>query len=194
MRNLLIVILIMVLCSALQPGTTRAEEDNAAETGTFAKITSFVKRIFREGDTMLYLSGYAYHLRGVYSEEDLKDTNEEAWGGGIGKVLIDEKNRAHELFLFASLDSHNHMQVLSGYMKQWRHSFTDRLSAGAGFMVFIMSRPDIFHGIPFPGMLPVAIIEFRPFALLATYIPTVNKNTTGKGNVLFVFGRINFGK
>jgi lipid IVA palmitoyltransferase len=194
MRNFLTVILILVLFMTLQQGSARAEEDNASETGTFTKITSFVKRIFREGDTALYLSGYAYHLRGVYSEEDLKDTNEEAWGGGIGKVLIDEKNRAHELYLFASLDSHNHMQVLSGYIKQWRHSFTDRLSVGAGFTVFIMSRPDIFHGIPFPGILPVASIEFRPVTLLATYIPTISENTTGKGNVLFVFGRITFGK
>ena len=56
---------------------------------------------------------------------------------------------------------------------------------GVGYTVLITSRPDILHGIPFPGILPWVSISYRRASLSATYIP----GAKGAGNVLYVVGK-----
>ncbi len=48
-------------------------------------------QILREGESDLYITGYAWHNRYVYPPEKIAMYNEAAWGGGYGKSLFDEK-------------------------------------------------------------------------------------------------------
>ncbi|MEO8599704.1 MAG: hypothetical protein ABI656_07730, partial [bacterium] len=66
-----------------------------------------------------------------------------------------------------------------------------KLEIGAGWTAMLVSRTDIWGGVPFPAVLPVASIGTPDAKLMAAYIPRISNNK-GNGDVLFVFGRINF--
>lgn len=144
-----------------------------------------VHSIWTQGNTDLYLSGYAWHNRFTYDANRIPRYNELAWGGGLGKGLFDEKGDWHGLYAFAFLDSHKNVEPIAGYAFLKIHHFNDNFSVGGGASVFITARPDIFHNIPFPGMLPWGAITYRRFTLSFTYIP----GTSNVGNVLFLVTR-----
>ena len=60
--------------------------------------------------------------------------------------------------------------------------FNDNFSIGGGYALLVTARPDIFHGIPFPGALPWVSVNYRRLSLSGTYIP----GSKGAGNVLFL--------
>ncbi|MGQ3890815.1 lipid IV(A) palmitoyltransferase PagP [Legionella sp. CNM-4043-24] len=147
-------------------------------------------QIWTEGNNELYLSGYAWHNRYTYSPEKIKTYNENAWGGGLGKGLYDEKGDWHGLYAFGFSDSHKNFQPVAGYAFLKMAHLSQSLKMGAGFTVLVTARPDIFKGRPFPGALPWASITYRRATLSATYIP----GAQGAGNVLYIVGKWTFDK
>lgn len=144
--------------------------------------------ILHEGSTDLYLSGYAWHNRYTYTPQKIRSFNENAWGGGFGKSMYDEKGNWHSLYFMAFLDSHSHVQPLGGY--SWQKIFrpTENVRLGAGFTAFLTSRVDIYQNIPFPGVVPLVTVGYKQVTLNAIYIP----GARGAGNVLFLAGRYTF--
>ena len=138
-----------------------------------------------DGNTDLYISGYAWHNRYTYSPEKIKTYNENAFGGGLGRNFIDEDGDMHGLYAFAFADSHKNFEPVAGYgfLKAWQPVADLRL--GAGFTGLITARPDINKGIPFPGALPLVGITYKRATVFATYIP----GAQGAGNVLYIFGK-----
>lgn len=124
----------------------------------------------------------------MYSAEKIRSFNERAWGGGYGRSIYDEDGDWQGLYGMAFLDSHSKVQPIAGYgfLKIGRVSENFRL--GAGYTVFLTSRQDIMHYIPFPGVLPLVSAGYKDAMLYATYIP----GGKGNGNVLFMFGRWSF--
>ena len=141
-----------------------------------------------EGDDELYLTGYAWHNRYKYSENKIGTYNENAWGGGLGKGFFDENGDWHGLYAFAFLESHSKVEPIAGYAFLKTLHMTETSNIGLGFTVFLTARPDVFHGIPFPGALPWAGLNYRQLSLLATYIP----GGSNVGNVLFVLIKYTF--
>jgi palmitoyl transferase len=145
-------------------------------------------QILIKGNTELYLSGYAWHNRAIYSSEKVRNYNENAWGGGLGKGFFDEKGNWRGLFAFAFLDSHKNLEPAAGYAYLLVRPIYKELKAGIGYTVLVTMRPDLNKGIPFPGALPWASVFFKKASLAATYIPGFNKN----GNVLYLLAKYTF--
>lgn len=145
-------------------------------------------QVWTEGRDELYISGYAWHNRYTYRPEKIKSYNEEAWGGGLGKGLFDEKGNWHGLYAIAFLDSHRHVEPAVGYAYLKIGRISNNLKAGIGYSVLVTSRVDIYNSIPFPGALPWASIFYKKTSLAATYIP----GAAGAGNVLYILGKYTF--
>jgi len=145
-------------------------------------ICQRLKQVWTEGNGELYISGYAWHNRYIYSPEKIRSYNEKAWGGGLGKGLFDEKGNWHGLYAFAFLDSHKNVEPVAGYAYLKIATVHNDLKAGLGYTLLITGRPDLNKGIPFPGALPWASIFYKKATLAATYIPGFNNN----GNVLYL--------
>lgn len=142
-------------------------------------------QVWTEGDNELYMSGYAWHNRFTYSQEKIDKYNELAWGGGMGKGFYDENGDWHGLYAFAFLDSHKNVEPIAGYAFLKIANINENMNVGAGLSVFITARSDIFHNIPFPGLLPCLSLTYRRLSFSASYIP----GTQGAGNVLFLATR-----
>ncbi len=141
-----------------------------------------------EGNTELYVTGYAWHNRYRYSQEKVGTYNEAAWGGGLGKGFFDENGDWHGLYAFAFLESHSKVEPIAGYAFLKTLHITETSSIGGGFTAFLTARPDILNYKPFPGALPWVGFNHRRFSILATYVP----GAYNIGNVLFVLGKYTF--
>ena len=147
-----------------------------------------LQQIWHQGDTDLYLSGYAWHNRWTYTRDKVDTFREVAWGAGLGKGLFDEDGDWHGLYAMAFLDSHSDWQPTAGYGFQKIGRVTQNIRVGAGYTAFLTSRSDMFGRAPFPGALPLVSVGYRKADLFATYIP----GARGAGNVLFMFGKVTF--
>lgn len=145
-------------------------------------------QIWTQGDNEAYMSGYAWHNRYTYTAAKIKSFNELAWGGGFGKGFYDENGDWHGISAVVFLDSHKNMEPTAGYMFLKMASINQNTRVGAGYSVLVTARPDIFHNIPFPGLLPWLSLTYRHASLMGTYIP----GSKGAGNVFYVLGKWTF--
>lgn len=167
---------------------SEVQKDSSHWHSFFKPLCQRLKQIWTEGNGELYLSGYAWHNRYIYSSEKIRSYNEKAWGGGLGKGFFDEKGNWHGLYAFAFLDSHKNVEPAAGYAYLKVAHLNNDLKAGIGYTVLITGRPDLNKGIPFPGALPWASIFYKKTTLAATYIPGFNNN----GNVLYLLVKYTF--
>ncbi|NMM28994.1 MAG: hypothetical protein HHJ12_17320 [Glaciimonas sp.] len=185
-------VLLAASCSATATNNTT---ENVKNLGWWQQTRDMVlaktAKIKDEGETSLLLSGYAYHGRNTYTPERIKEFNENTWGLGYGKTLRNPNGDEEYLFGMAISDSHYDPQLMAGYAYQWIWPIAGKLEVGAGWTALVISRRDIWGGVPFPIALPLASIGTRDAKLMAAYIPRLSSNK-GNGDVLFVFGRINF--
>lgn len=151
-------------------------------------IPSRIQQVWHDGKVELYVSGYAWHNRYTYRKAKIKTYNEKAWGGGLGKGRYDENGNWHGLYTLAFLDSHSNVEPVVGYafLNVAHLDANNRL--GLGYTLLVTSRPDIFHGKPFPGALPWVSFNHRKLTISATYIPS----GAGAGNVLYIWGKWTF--
>ena len=156
----------------------------------FKPVCQRFHQVWTEGNTDLYISGYAWHNRFTYSPKRIriKKYNELAWGGGFGKGFFDERGNWHGLYAFAFLDSHKNVEPVIGYAHLYVAEFDKNFKAGLGYSVLITARPDILHNIPFPGAVPWAGVFFKKLSVKAAYIPGTGSN----GNVLYMVGTYTF--
>jgi palmitoyl transferase len=154
----------------------------------FKPVCQRLHQVLDEGANELYISGYAWHNRYIYTPEKINQYNEAAWGGGLGKGLFDEKGNWHGLFAFAFLDSHKNIEPIAGYAYLKVGTVHKDLKIGLGGAVLVTARPDINNGVPFPGALPWLSIFYKKATLGATYIPGFNTN----GNVLYLLVKYTF--
>lgn len=145
-------------------------------------------QIWSQGSTELYVTGYAWHNRFIYDPERISRYNEAAWGGGFGKGYYDEDGDWHALAAFAFLDSHKNVEPAGGYAFVKIMNLNENARLGGGFSVLVTQRPDILHGIPFPGVLPWVLVNYRRATVCATYIP----GSHNVGNVVFVLAKWTF--
>lgn len=166
----------------LNANVVHASAECRGSPGWFKPVCHRLHQIWNEGDNELYVPSYAWHNRYLYPEYKIKTYNENPWGGGLGKSFYDEKGDWHGLYAFAFLDSHKNVEPVVGYAFLKTLHLNENMRLGGGYAVLVTARPDIFHNIPFPGVLPWASISYRRLSVAATYIP----GAQGAGNVLFL--------
>jgi palmitoyl transferase len=142
----------------------------------------------REGRTDLYFSGYVWHASYAYTAERRRELNEQAWGAGLGRSIVDAGGNTHSLYFTVFRSSHFKPQYNLGYSWLTYWGAPGALRAGLGYTVFLFSRTDIYGGLPIPGVLPLASIRYRRAELLGTYLPAGH----AAGNVAYLFGRFDF--
>ena len=140
----------------------------------------------------VYLSGYAYHSRGTYTQKQLNKMNEHAWGGGLGKTTRNDNGNDQSYYVLAIEDSHRRPQWMAGYAHQWVFPASTALEVGGGFTVFLTRRDDWFDGKVFPALLPVMSVGTKGIKLTATYIPPVKTSKKFKGNILLLMAKLEF--
>jgi palmitoyl transferase len=148
-----------------------------------------LKDAWRNGGPILYVTGLTYHDRATYSQEQLDSYNERSWGGGFGWGRTNEQGDHFGWYGLVFRDSHFKYTKMLGWSAMTYWPKQSDYGVGLGYTVFLGSRPDIYNGIPFPGILPLASVKLSKLEILGTYIPKVSAGTTGNGNVGFVFGR-----
>lgn len=161
-------------------------EEACANWGSWTKkACNRLHQIWTQGDTDIYFSGYAWHNRYTYTSEKIKTYNELAWGGGLGKGFYDEEGDWHGLSAIAFLDSHKNVEPAVGYAFLKIAHLGENTRLGAGYSILVTARPDIFHNIPFPGVLPWLSLSYRKLSVFSTYVP----GAKGAGNVLYIMGK-----
>jgi palmitoyl transferase len=141
----------------------------------------------------LYLSGYAHHQRGAYTEKRLKNLNEKAWGGGFGRTVRNARGNDESMYLLSIRDSNKNRQWMGGYAYQWMYPVAAGIEAGAGLTALIIKREDWFDGRPFPAVLPVGSFGYERVKMVVTYVPHVSiKAAKGKGNVFLFIAKLGF--
>lgn len=153
------------------------------------RVSDNMTNILQNGNWDIYITGYGWHGRG-YSTQRRHELNQFSYGGGFGKSLVDENGNQNLLYGFVFSDSHHKPQPIIGYGKQWFKKISCLLSLGAGYTAAITSRTDILSGIPVPVVLPVFSIKVSKVSLMGTFLPKLS--SVNKGDVLFVWGRIEF--
>jgi palmitoyl transferase len=168
-------------CATAVCSSASAEED--AGPGLSGTIGNTIADITQHGDFDFYITGYAYHSRSQYSESRLKRLNEKTWGAGIGKTVRNERGNDESLFLIALRDSRRHMQWAAGYSYQWIYGLGP-LEIGAGLAGGLTRRANVYHGVPFPVVLPVFSAGTQGVKVMGTYVPRVRQRG---GEVALVF-------
>ncbi|MBI4864574.1 MAG: hypothetical protein HY815_30610 [Candidatus Riflebacteria bacterium] len=190
LRLLLVASVLLLVWAA--PTLGGSKEQKGKHGGLWQRTKRKVGSIIDDGRFDLLLSGYAHHGRSTYTPQRIAELNEAAWGGGIGKTLVNSSGDDESLYLLAFSDSHFKPEVHLGYSYRFKWSIYDSpLELGLGFTAFLMSRVDWADGFPYPGLLPLASLGTRAIEAVASYIPPLGK-TKGNGDVLIVFLRVSF--
>ena len=121
------------------------------------------------GDVSLVINGKSHHYNSSY------DWNENNFGLGL-EYRFETTSRWKKIVMANGFrDSVDNMSYMAGAGLHRRLLETRRFSGfyvDAGINAFIMTREDINHNKPFPGMLPSLSIGNRYAGFNLTYLPT----------------------
>ena len=169
------------------PGRASALE--CADFGTWLEQgCRHVVDTYKDGDDALLVSGYQWHLPYDWSPETRAQENENAWGLGWARAR-EHPNYTENVFFLVFEDSHKTAQFNLGYT--WMTYWGERtaLQGGLGFTAMIVQRPDIWNGVPFPAVLPMASLRHDKVEIMTSYVPKLNGGIN-HGSVLYIFGKI----
>ena len=183
MRSSLLLLPLLFASSLLLAATNDIDCDCPHVTKLLRPHCKRLHQIWYKGKVELQVPAYAWHNRYYYSNH--KTYNENPWGGGLGKSYYDEDGDWHGLYAFAFLDSHKNIEPIAGYGFEKMWHIDDKTGVGIGYTVFMTSRPDIVHSIPFPGILPLIAISHKRASVTFIYVP----GQQNIGNVLFVLAK-----
>src|SRR3954469_19057685 len=132
--------LTVVAACACRPAL--AQSDSLCDSAPMSWIKSNcegARDAWRGEDYDVYIFGHAHHGRTTYSPERIRELNERAWGGGIGKRYLDAKDHTHLLYAVAFKDSHFKPEYMVGYgwLTHWRPIEGSGLRLGLGFTGFV---------------------------------------------------------
>lgn len=175
-----------VVATAPAPAASARKEPRS----WFRRLWDPVAEAYSDGSYEAYLPLHTHHLRSAYTKEQIANYQEYPPGFGIGRGLYNDKGNYQGVYLMGFQDSHFKPEWHLGYTWKaiWRPA--DDLRLGLGYTAFLMTRTDMGHYIPLPGIVPVASLAYRNLTLESTFIP----GAAGRGNVVFVWAKWEFGK
>jgi palmitoyl transferase len=157
----------------------------------FGRQCAGLKGAWYQGRATWYASGYAWHIPGTWEEDRLKELNQKAWGAGYGFARTDERGDNYGWYVLAFKDSHFNVTTVAGWSAITYWPATADVAVGLGYSAFIMMRPDIAKGWPFPAALPLASVKFHGAEVIGSFIPKVNGGVN-HGDVAYFFARYQF--
>ena len=173
----------MIITTLVQAATDEPADPCPRTLPPLRHFCHRLRQVWHLGNNELQIPAYAWHNRYYYSNH--KNYNETPWGGGLGKSYYDEDGDWHGLYAFAFLDSHKNIEPIAGYGFEKTLHLTDKTGIGLGYTLFMTSRTDIIHSIPFPGILPLVALTQQRASLTLIYVP----GKENIGNVLFVLAK-----
>jgi Antimicrobial peptide resistance and lipid A acylation protein PagP len=127
----------------------------------------------------IVLNGRAVHLHASQT------WNENNWGLGVEREFNRSGRWVKVALANGFRDSADHPSYMAGGgVKRRFRAFSDRLYVDVGVVGFLMTRHDVNHDRPFPGMLPALTIGGKRVAVNLTYLPesAMNRMTNANGN------------
>ena len=144
---------------------------------------------YKNGNNEVLVSGFAWHTPWTWTSERRAEENQYAWGGGWARSADRENGDTDTVYFLIFSDSHYEPEYNLGYAwtTWWRPR--DSLQPGLGYTLMLISRQDIWGGVPFPAILPLVSLRYDKVTVFSTYIPTLNGGIN-HGSILYIFGRI----
>jgi len=182
-------VLCLVLCVLASSSTFMTPVHGAEKDGGsfWGAVGDSISSAWTKGTLDLYVPAYTWHNRLMYDRKKVKKYNEYPWGFGLGKSYFDSKGNQHALMAMGFTDSNYHFQPVVAYSHFWYWEMASDLSFGLGVAAGFSARHE-WQYIPFPAVLPLAGLQYKNLAVMATYLPDSRNN----GNVLFVMLRWHF--
>lgn len=119
-------------------------------------------------DWNVVLNGRAIH---VHSSRNWNEAN---WGLGLEREFDTESRWVKVALANGFLDSDAQMSYMAGGgIKRRFHvrAFNPDFYVDLGAVAFLMTRQDVQHDKPFPGVLPAVTVGTRDFAVNLTFLP-----------------------
>lgn len=162
------------------PFPPASEEEQ--KRGWFEATWAGTKRIWTEGRTDVYLSGYFWHTPWGFTDGDRERYDDLGLGAGLGRTLTDEKGNQRLLYAIITQDSFNKPMYLAGYgwLARWR--LPGVLRVGAGYSITILSNSSATDYIPVPLPVPLANLGTERASAFVTYI----------NGIFYFFGAVHF--
>lgn len=147
-----------------------------------------LQNIYKNGETHLIISGYAWHDRSPYSKAQQSRLNEQTWGFGLERVYINEQGNRDSVSVLIFKDSMSHPQFNLSYEIQKRLFKQGSVTAYAGVTMGVLSRKQ-FDYKPLPFVFPSATLNIGKVNLKTVVVPKIGRSIN-PGTVVFLFGSI----
>jgi len=122
--------------------------------------------LFAEGDWGIVINGRSVHLNAE------KDWNQDNWGLGFEKELNSSARWVATAVANGFKDSMDNPSYMAGMSLKRRFRVpSNHVYFDAGLVGFLMTRHNVRHDEPFPGVLPTMTFGARHFAVNVTYMP-----------------------
>jgi hypothetical protein len=139
---------------------------SAAYAALLVGSAVIARPLFAEGDWGIVINGRSVHLNAE------KHWNEDNWGLGFEKELNSSSRWVATAVANGFKDSMDNPSYMAGMsIKRRFRAPSDHLYFDAGLVGFMMTRHDVRHDAPFPGVLPTITFGARHFAVNVTYMP-----------------------
>ncbi len=118
------------------------------------------------GDWDVVLNGRSVHVDAAHN------WNEENWGLGVEREFNSDGRWVKVALANGFKDSAEHPSYMAGGgMKRRFRMFSNQAYFDVGLIGFVMTREDVRHNQPFPGVLPAMTFGVRRVAVNVTYLP-----------------------
>jgi hypothetical protein len=119
-----------------------------------------------EGSWDIVLNGHSVHVNAE------REWNEDNWGLGIEHEFTGEGRWVKVALANGFKDSAGEPSYMAGGgLKRRFRMFSDHAYFDVGFIGFLMTREDVNHNQPFPGVLPALTFGAKRIAINVTYLP-----------------------
>jgi hypothetical protein len=114
----------------------------------------------------IVLNGRSVHVNAAHR------WNEENWGIGVEREFNGDGRWVKVALANGFKDSADHPSYMAGGgLKRRFRMFSNHAYVDMGLIGFVMTREDVRHNQPFPGVLPAMTIGTKRVALNLTYLP-----------------------
>jgi palmitoyl transferase len=180
---------LFLLADATAAQREDVQQNPREERNILLTLKDRIRETWHSGSCDLYVPLYSWHNRLMYDTDKVRKYNENPWGAGFGKSMVDEDGDWHALYAIGFADSNKHFQPMAGYafIKNKYLDAARDFAIGLGFTIGITARHE-YDYIPLPLPLPLFSVQYKRVAIQAAYVPGLYND----GNVLFTWVRLHF--
>lgn len=152
--------------------------------------------VHAQGKWDVVLNGRAVHMHAS------REWNENNWGLGVEREFSSTSRWVKVALANGFRDSMDHLSYMAGGgIKRRFRLFDDRFYIDLGAIGFVMTREDVNHNAPFPGVLPALTLGTKHVAINVTYLPeravdgltNANRRDPTLNGILFIQCKLDVG-